>query len=77
MIEPVPIAANAERKSRQEFADPLAEIEREAKDRAELDYYRKHLPVTVRKIDAQQRFGNAQMGSGTGGKEFSHSFDDT
>ena len=75
MVEPGPIAANAARKGRQKLADPLAEIDRQAKDCAELDHDRKHLPVAVREVDAEKRFRDAQMRSGTDRKKFGDSFD--
>ena len=40
-----------------EFGNALAEINRQAEDRAQLDDDGKHLPVAIAKIDVQQRLG--------------------
>ena len=73
MVEPRAIAANAAWKARQELAKPAAEINRQAKNRSELDHDGKHLPVTVPQINAQQRFRDAQVCGGTHGKKFRYS----
>ena len=57
--------------------DAAAEIDGQAEDRAELDHDRKHLPVTVFEVDAEQRLGNAEVRRGTDGQEFGEPFDHT
>src|ERR1700720_2829626 len=76
MREDGAVAAFAARKCGEKFRDALAEIDRQAKDRAELDDDRVHLPVVVAEIDVKQEFGDAQMRGGADGYEFGKAFYD-
>src|SRR5579863_3122329 len=55
---------------------PGPEINRQAKNRPELDHDREHLPVAVAEVDAEYRLRYAQVSGGTDGQEFRESFND-
>ena len=65
-----PVAALAVGKSSNEFDDARPKVNRQAEDCAQLDDDGKHLPVAIAKIDAQERFGDAQMRGRADGKKF-------
>src|SRR5579863_4678090 len=59
-----------------ETHDPGPEINRQAKNRPELDHDREHLPVAVAEVDAEYRLRYAQVSGGADGQEFRESFND-
>src|SRR5580658_3832250 len=61
---------------RDETHDPGPKINRQAKNRPDLDHDRKHLPVTIAEVDAEHRLRYAQMRRGTDGQKFRESLDD-
>jgi hypothetical protein len=70
------IAPRPLRERGEEPQDPLPEIDRQRQDRAQLDDDGEHLPVAILQIDAQQRFGNAQMRGRAYRQKFGQAFDD-
>ena len=71
----IAIAAFAFRKCADELHDPLPKIDRQRQNGAELNHDGVHFPKTILKIDAEQRFDDAQMRSRAHGQEFGGSFD--
>src|SRR5215470_2926358 len=55
----------------------LAKVNRQGKDRAQLNDDGIHLPVATRQRNMQQRLGDSQMSGGTDRQEFRESFNDT
>ena len=56
--------------------DPAPEVNRKAKDGAELNGDGEHLPVAVFQVHTQKGFGDAQMSGRTDGKKLGQSLDD-
>ena len=76
MREDGAIAAFAFRKCADKLHDPLPKIDRQRQDGAKLNNDGVHFPKAVLKIDAQQRFDDAQMRGRTDRKKFGEPFDD-
>jgi len=70
------VAQFAARESADELGDALAEVDREAEHRAELDDDGVHLPEAIIEIDTRSGFDNAEVGGGTDREEFGQAFDD-
>src|SRR5438034_8486806 len=71
------IAAFACGKGTQKLQNPIAKIDRQREDRAQLNDDRVHLPEAIVQIDAQYRFADAQVRGGTHRQKFSQSLDDS
>src|SRR6266853_4505617 len=68
------VLALAARKGGEEAGNARAEVDRQAEDRAQLDYDGIHLPEAVAQVDSQQRLGTPQAGGGTDRQKFSKTF---
>src|SRR5882762_6246920 len=71
------VAASAFRKSSQELRDPFTKVNRQAKNRAQLNHDRIHLPVAARQAYVEKGFGNPQMCRRADGQKFRQSFNDS
>jgi hypothetical protein len=72
-----PITLVAFRKGSQELRDPFTKINRQAKNRAQLNHDRIHLPVAARQAYVEKGFGNPQMRRRADGQKFRQSFNDS
>ena len=66
----------AARKGGEESDDAIAEVERQAQHRANLDDDGEHLPVAVVETDVEERLRDAQMRRRADGEKLGEAFDD-
>src|SRR5262249_10139911 len=75
MRECIAVSTFATRKCAEEFRDPVAEINWQTENGAELDHDGVHLPEAVGKIDAEEGFANPQMGGRADRQKFGKTLD--
>jgi hypothetical protein len=76
VVEDVSVAVFTGGEGAEELDDAAHEEEAEGEDGAELDDNGVHLPVGIVEGDVHERFGDAEVGGGTDGKEFGETLND-
>src|SRR6266446_3626334 len=77
MRQRIAVAPLALWKSGKELCDPFAKINWQAKDGAQLNHDRVHLPVAARQANMEQRLRNSQVRRRANRQEFSQPLDNS